>query len=157
MTEDDYFSPMPSDDELMSIFGLTRQEAGRLWCEIKERRFQIFEKVKRRRKQNEDREQRQRQPEPQKEKEDDWLFELLILLIILRQKQRLELNHTLIMSLINITKQIDNHESNEMQPVKTDNGSAAIGPKICCRRLCAEMVLAVPVFAADTSDWASSD
>ena len=112
MTEDDYFSPMPSDDELMSIFGLTRQEAGRLWCEIKERRFQIFEKVKRRRKQNEDREQRQRQPEPQK-KEDDWLLELLILLIILRQKQRLSLNHQLIMSLVGIVNLID--DASEMQ------------------------------------------
>ena len=115
MTEDDYFSPMPTDDELTAIFGLTRQEAGRLWCAIRDRRFQIFEKVKQRREQNKEREQRQkqqRQSEPQK-KEDDWLLELLILLIILRQKQRLSLNHQLIMSLVGIVNLID--DASEMQ------------------------------------------
>ncbi len=110
MTEDDYFDPMPTVHELAGIFHLTAPDAEKLWAAIKERRFKIFEKVKQRRKQNQNQEQRQIEPE---KKEDDWLFELLILLIILRQKQRLELNHNLIMSLINITKQID--ESNEMK------------------------------------------
>ncbi len=111
MNEDDYFCPMPTVKELASIFNLNGEEAGKLYAGIKERRSEIFRKVKQRRKQNE--EQRQRQPEPEKKKEDDWLFELLILLIILRQKQLLELNHQLIMSLISITKLIDN--KNETQ------------------------------------------
>ncbi len=116
MNEDDYFCPMPSNGELMSIFHLTAFEAGKLWAAIKDRRGEIFRKVKQRREQRKEREQRQiqRQPKPQK-KEDDWLFELLILLIVLRQKQRLELNHNLIMSLIGIVNLIDNDESNEMQ------------------------------------------
>ena len=115
MTEDQYFCPMPSVSELMSIFNLSEFEAGKLWAGIKERRFQIFEKVKQRREQNKEREQRQkqqRQSEPQK-KEDDWLLELLVLLIILRQKQRLSLNHQLIMSLVGIVNLID--DASEMQ------------------------------------------
>jgi len=113
MNEDDYFCPMPTINELASIFNLTGEEAGKLWASIKERRTEIFRKVKQRREQIKDREKRQRQPEPQNKKEDHWLFELLILLIILRQKQRLDLNHQLIISLISITKLIDN--KNEMQ------------------------------------------
>jgi hypothetical protein len=110
MDEEDYFGQMQSVSELMSVFGLSESEAGKLWTAIKERRSEIFEKMKRRKKQNKN--QQQRQPEPQKRKED-WLLELLILLIILRQKQRLSLNHNLIISLAGIVNLIDN--ANEIQ------------------------------------------
>jgi tRNA A37 threonylcarbamoyladenosine modification protein TsaB len=119
MNEDDYFCPMPAVRELMGIFHLSEFEAGKLYAAIKDRRGEIFRKVMQRRKQNEEREQRQmqRQPEPEK-KEDDWLFKLLILLIILRQKQRLSLNHQLIMSLVGIVNFIDdaNETQNESKP-----------------------------------------
>lgn len=114
MTEDQYFCPMPSVSELMSIFNLSEFEAGKLWAGIKDRRAEIFRKVKQRREQNKEREQRQKQQQPEpKQKEDDWLLELLILLIILRKKQRLSLNHQLIMSLVGIVNLID--DASEMQ------------------------------------------